>query len=293
MSSTIIPGVSEQLAYEYLDSFNDEKIKYMFIVICLTCEKKNTRFTTCREAYDFRLLHDQGFNTEHNHIYLHQVDGKLTRLSEEEILSLVVFETDDQLYEMFKIYAEKMSRPGRVHFLDQKFCDAWNSYQECNEDEEYDIDDWDGDAEEADECENIKTDIMDSNTKLEYDLFEAEHEVAKVSMELEKTKQQLKAANKARRDIAMDWINSMDFVEFEQRLLSDNLPCFPRAEYDDEDFKEPMAPDRQTCIEIKRTPLTYQDIDANADNYASIYRWKLRCMSVDEFKEMAYYDDIH
>jgi len=291
MSSSIIPGVSDQLAYEYLMSYNDSKVKYMFSVICGTCGKKNQRFTTCHEADSYvDLLHQEGFDRDHTHIYLNQFNGKALRLSDDEILSIVVAETDDQLAMMLELYAEKLSRPGRMYS------------QEEYEEHEYDIDGWDGDAQDEDQVEvedldwKIKIwDLENMNTKLEYDLFDAEHKIAEVKLEcVERIAQlelELKKSNKAQRDTAMEWINSMDLMEFEHRLVNNQLPCFPRAEHGDEDFKDPMAPDRQTCIPIKRTPLTYWDIDANADNYASIYRWKLRCMSVFDFKEMAY-DDV-
>jgi len=295
MSSTIIPGVSDQLAYEYLMSYNDSKVKYMFSVICGTCGKKNKRFSTCHEADSYADgLHQEGFDRDHTHIYLNQFNGVPWRLSKDEILSLVLVETDDQLAMMLELYAEKLSRPGRMYSQEE--------YDEnASDDDDYDIDDWDGDAQEeqvVDEDLDWKIKIWDLetiNTNLEYDLFEAEHQIAEVKMDcverITELELELKKADKAQRDIAMEWINSMDLMEFEHRLVNNQLPCFPRAEHGDEDFKDPMAPDRQTCIPIKRTPLTYWDIDANADNYASIYRWKLRCMSVFDFKEMAY-DDV-
>jgi hypothetical protein len=300
MSSTIIPGVSDQLAYEYLMSYNDSKVKYKFSVICGTCGKKNKRFSTCHEADSYADdLHHEGFDRRHTHIYLNQVNDKAWRLSEDEILSLVVVETDDQLAMMLEMYAEKMSRPGRT--------ESQEEYEDNASDDDldgYDIDGWDGDAQEEEDYlqENLEVEELHGkinelevmNSKLEYDLFEAEHQIAEVKLEcLERIAQiqlELKMSKKAQRDTAMEWINSMDIFDFEKRLLSDNLPCFPIAEHDDEDFKNPMAPDRQTCIHIKKTPMTFRDVAANADNYASIYRWKLRCMSVFDFKEMAYDD---
>ena len=129
MPSTIIHGVSHQLASEYLKSYNDSKVKYIFSVICEINNKKNKNFNTCCEAdaYIKVLIHLEWFEPNNFYIQLNQAEEKKWRLTDDEILSLVIFETDDQLYEVFEIYAEKMKTSGR------------SSSQEEDEEEHADI----------------------------------------------------------------------------------------------------------------------------------------------------------
>jgi hypothetical protein len=312
MSSSIIPGVSEQLAYEYLLSYNHEKVKYLYTVVCLENQQKNKEFSTCSESdcYVNDLIRAEWFDPTQIHIYLQQVSG-LRRLNDEEILSLVLFETDDQLYQMFEMYAEKMSRPGRV---------AARAAQEDEEDE-YNPDNWDGDAQDeteedvADWNELVTTrGLPDRHMKefsakevdwvrwaqqrecsekssiedeLRSKLLDADEKIAKLEKQVEKT----------RRELAMEWIMSMKPEEYEQRLISNSpnykLPDFPRAQPGDEDYPDLKKPQRQIAAPDYKHALMTEEHERGKSNYACLHRRDLAYMSEEEFRACAYEDPTY
>jgi hypothetical protein len=308
MSSTIIPGVSEKLAFEYLSSYNDEEVKFMFTV-CGTNNKKNKRFQTCREAECYVTdlsLNEEWINRDQIHIYLNQVNDKGWRLNENEILSLIIFESDDQLYPMFEMYAEKISRTGRV---------AARAAQEDEEDE-YNPDDWDGDRQDeteedvarwnelvttrglpdrhmkefsakevdwvrwAQECEHLEKSSVED--ELHAKLLDADQKIVQLEKQVEKT----------RRDLAMEWIMSMKPEEFEQRLLTNSgnykLPDFPRAQPGDEDYPDLKKPQRQIAAPDYKYPLMPEEHERGKSNYACLHRKDLLYMSEEEFRACAY-----
>ena len=272
MSSNIIPGVSDQLGVRYLTAYNDESVKYLFTVFN---KKTNTtnRFSTCFEAVNYtkQLLDQEEHNLSKFNIYLNQVKGSRL-LSEDEIVALAAFESDEELYTMFQMYAEKMSRPGRVAAR------AAQDKDDEDEDDEYNPDNWDGDAQDEDE---------DDHDELRAKLHDANQKIAQLEKQVEKT----------RRDLAMEWIMSMNSEEFEQRLISNDanykLPDFPRAQLGDEDYPDFTKLQRQTAAPDYKHVLTPEEHDLGRSNYACLHRRDLLYISEEDFRACAYEEPIY
>ena len=126
---SIIPGISEQLAYNYLQCYNH--LKFTFIVVDETGAKH--QFKTCDDVAKFT---DFEFLKPNYDIPLYKVfmnnfdDNILIELNNAEIIAIVNFENDDQLYMVFEMYAEKMSRPGRLLNQDYYEEDAYEEEEE-------------------------------------------------------------------------------------------------------------------------------------------------------------------
>jgi len=101
-----------------------------------------------------------------------------------------------------------------------------------------------------------------------------------------------KQGEKSRRDLAMEWIHTMDNLQFEARLLSCvehfKLPDFQRAEEEDEDYPNLSLPERQIAVPHSRWRLTYEDIEGGFSNFACVKREYLRYMSEEEFIKISY-----
>jgi len=240
----------------------------MFTAVAAT--QKVRHFINCSAAFDWIQkigtpdLYD--FN-----IFLNRSDGTAIQLSVEDATALDDFEQNAKLFATFEETAEE----SEAMTYPQQLETALSLSMDLNKAEEEQI-----------VLRKIQvSELQEENEGLYRELNELVFERNMLKNKLEKS-------IKTQRENAMAWISSMDFVEFEKRLLSKNkllrLPEFLRAKPGDEDYEDPSIPDRQTCICIKRSPLTSSDIDKNSDNYASIYRWKLRNMSEDDFREMAY-----
>jgi hypothetical protein len=116
MSTSIIPGVSAEIEFEYLQSFNDEGLKYMFTVT-IKYGAPIKQFPNCRDAA--RFIYEEPFLNSDNEfkkfiISLNKADGGFITLTNEDVSALCVFEEDEELFEMFEMYVEKISRTGRV-----------------------------------------------------------------------------------------------------------------------------------------------------------------------------------
>ena len=302
MSSNIIPGVYAELGFQYLASYNDPGVKLMFTV----CEGngETQSFFTCLEAdsYANSLLQHEGYNHSLS-IYLNQVNGPRL-LNEDEILSLAAFEADDQLYSMFQIYADKMSRHGRAAALVE--VDEECEFEE--DDTEEDVAHWN--AMVTKRClpdrhmKDISAKYEEEQTKeVDWIRWSKECErLAKSSLEDEllaklhdanqKIVQLQKKGEKSQRDLAMEWIMNMNPEEFEQRLISNTanykLPDFPRAQPGDEDYPDFSKPQRQIAAPDYKYILTPEEHDLGKSNYALINRADLLYMSVEEYKAIAY-----
>uniref|UniRef100_A0A6C0ART2 Uncharacterized protein n=1 Tax=viral metagenome TaxID=1070528 RepID=A0A6C0ART2_9ZZZZ len=292
MSSTIIPGVSDQLGVNYLKAFNAANIMYM-----VTCQEhwETPHFSTCFKANDYAnsLIHERGIDPSKISIYLIQINGP-TLLTQEEVISLAAFETDDQLYSMFQIYAEKMSRPGRVAAAARAAQDEDEDEYEDDEDSLYN---WNGYGEDDDEQEEKPIKELDwvrwaqERERLEKSSIEdelrsklvyADEKIAKLEKQVEKT----------RRELAMEWIMSMKPEEFEQRLLINSpnykLPDFPRAQLGDEDYPDLTMPQRQIAAPDYKHPLMPREHELGKSNYACLHRKDLLYMSEKKFRDCAY-----
>jgi hypothetical protein len=283
MSSTIIPGVSNELGVNYLMAFNTIDIKYMFTVSCASEIWETPCFSTCFEANDYAatLSHEKGFDRSKVSIFLNQINGPRL-LSQDEVISLTAFENDDQLYSMFNMYAEKMSRPGRVA--------AREAQDEDEEDYEEDYEEYDEQEERprkevnwvrwAQEHEHLETPSIEDDLGVK--LHDANQKIAKLEKQLEKT----------RREMAMEWILSMKPEEFEQRLLTKSpnykLPDFPRAQPGDEDYPDLPKLERQIAAPYIKHPLIPEEHEHGKTNYACSHRKDLLYMSEEEFRACAY-----
>jgi len=217
---------------------------------------------------------------------------------------IVLFDADDQLYSVFEMYAEKMSRPGRVA-------------ARAEEDEEYEGDDmaeivmrhrrkisWEEYADEelyAEEEAEQRTDVdwvrwaqqrecsekSSIEDELRSKLLDAEQKIVQLEKQVEKT----------RRELAMEWIMSMKPEEYEQRLLSNSanykLPDFPRAQPGDEDYPDFTKLKRQIAAPDYKHVLMPEEHDLGRSNYACLHRSDLLYMSVEEFRACAYEEPIY
>jgi hypothetical protein len=288
MSSTIIPGVSNELGVNYLMAFNTIDVKYMFTVSCSSEIWETPCFPTCFEANDYAdtLSREKGFDRSKVSIFLNQINGSRL-LSQDEVISLAAFETDDQLYSIFQMYAEKMSRPGRLE-----------AREEQDEDEEDYEQDYEQDYEEeerprkevnwvrwAQEREHLETPSIEEDLSVK--LHDANKKIAKLEKQLEKT----------RREMAMEWIISMKPEEFEQRLLTNSanykLPDFPRAQPGDEDYPDLTKLERQIAAPYYKYALLPEEHEHGKTNYACSHRKDLLYMSQEEFRACAYEEVEH
>jgi hypothetical protein len=101
---------------------------------------------------------------------------------------------------------------------------------------------------------------------------------------------------KQARDIAMDWIRSMDPHDFECRLLNPRgstfkLPDFPRAISGDVDFPDHRKPVRETNAFFSKRRLTGKDIEFDIINFANANREFLRYMSEKDFIALCYEEE--
>jgi hypothetical protein len=291
MSSTIIPGISEELGLEYLQSYNDEGLRFKFSGIATTCDvsfREVRQFRSCLEAVTLlQELHFSQYKCPDD-IYLNRSNGTTIRLEPAEVEAIVRFEQDEEMFEMFQMYAEKMSRPGRQLAASQ---------QEAMEEEEdeYNPDDWDGDAEADDFAEIVMRHnravmweedpylkLESENQELRILFADANHRCVNLQMQVER----------AQRDMAMEWIMSMDNMQFDQRLITNSpnykLPDFERAQPGDEDHPDLSRPQRDIAVPLSRHPLTYEQVEGGFSNFACLKRSMLRYMSIAEFKALAY-----
>ena len=113
--------------------------------------------------------------------------------------------------------------------------------------------------------------------------------------------EELKKSNKKIRDIAMEWILSMDPLEFQERVLHSvtnvtndkfkiKLPDFVRAVEGDIDFPDPMIPVRETNAIFAKKIYSPGDLERSRYNFADENRKILRYMSEEDFIKLCYHD---
>jgi len=101
MSSTIIPGVCDTLAFNYLASYNDRAVKFMFTVVSGFSFKLNVQqFVDCTTAE--KNWQDPFIQRTY---FLNCIGGDSISLNEFEVQALIAFESNEELFEQFKILA--------------------------------------------------------------------------------------------------------------------------------------------------------------------------------------------
>ena len=126
MSSTIIPGVSEELGFMCIQSYKDEGLRFKFTGIATSSNGEVKHFLSCFAAVS--LLQEENYKC-FDDIYLNRSDGSTIKLDPAEVTALVMFEQDELLFQC----ADNMSI---------------SESQDAVDEEEYDTENWDGDAEE-------------------------------------------------------------------------------------------------------------------------------------------------
>ena len=280
--SNIVFGVSDKLGVKYLKSFNDEDLELMFSAIVTDVTPLIfSQFAYCYEAVNF--LQNKGFSKSKSYEYvqLNIEDGLSIKLDPEEVEALIKLEKDEEMFSLFEMYAEKMSRPGRQL--------AAAALEDVQDDEDQDN-------------EVSSEDDQDDEINFEDDNYlKHEAEVATLRFLLNDANNQIvnleKKVEKSRRDMAMEWIMNMDNMQFEQRLLSENpnykLPDFVCAQPDDEDYPNFRIPQRDIAVQPKKRPLTFEDVGGGIFNFACHKRDMLRYTSQEEFKAEAYEDHYY
>jgi len=255
MSSTIVPGVSEQLGFEYIKSYLDESTSDSRFIVDDNNSQTRQFFSNGTEAAAFiaRSPHIyMDINYSDFDIYLNRYNLEL-KITEDDLRSFCELETDEELYENFRAYADKMA--DRID-LEQEDHDS----DEEEEDEEEQED-------EPDTIEQLKNEIDDIASKW------CESEIK---------------LNRQLRDVAMDFIHYMEPIDFDKRLLSGTLPQFPRALPGYEDYREISL--RPEIFVYPKRRLTHKDVDSNIFNFAYAKREYLRCMSEADFIKLCYTD---
>jgi molecular chaperone DnaK (HSP70) len=276
MTSILIPGVSEQLSYDYMVSYNDPKVKYMFTVVA-DYGMAMQQFPNCITAskfVDFSLdtssLH---FNDDYKsyRIFINRPDGTMGLLTDEEIAAFVNFENEEDKKE-----TKENSIYRHAFYTDKEI---------------------DGFYEKATNLSAINYDTTPEEVIKWAEQHLIEEKIDEFEFKIYELEQELKQSNKKARDIALAWILSMDPIEFQERLIYGvkpefKLPDFVRAVEGDKDFPDPSRPVRQTNAIFYKQKYSGDDLERSRCNYADANRHLLRFMTEEQFKELCY-DDLN
>jgi hypothetical protein len=259
MSSTIVPGVSDKLGFEYLKSYLDESTSDSRFIVDDNNSQTRQLFSNGTEAAAFiaRTPHIyMSIDYSDFDIYLNRYNLEL-KITQKDLRAFCELETDEELYEMFRAYADKMA--DRIDL------------EEVFEDEE---ETEDGEA----QAEDLETDETDTIEELRNEIEDIASKWCESDIKL----------NRQIRDVAMDFIHYMEPIDFDKRVLSGMLPQFPRAVPGNEDYRT-ITPRPEIFVYPKRR-LTGKDIDSNVFNFAYAKREYLRCMSEADFIKLCYTD---
>jgi hypothetical protein len=300
-TTTIIPGVSAEVELEYLQSFNDEGLKYKFTV-SIHYGPPVKQFQNCTQAaqyiYEEPFVNpDSAFRTYI--ISLNKSDGGFITLKDEDVSALCAFEEDEELFEMFEMFAEKMSRPGRVQALEEEdeqddshlirtrrpktfrlAADIYNERMRDCDDDYYSSDNYINALSE----EGLRVAIRGLNDLLK----ERDIKMSCLEQSLLDSEQDIQAEISDRREDAMRQIMSMTPDEFQSRLLHKSspkwqLPQFERARPGDEDYPDLSKPERQRAVPYSKFPFTPCQFEGGILNAGDVNRSKLRYMTEEEY----------
>jgi hypothetical protein len=273
MTSFIITGVSEQLSYDYMVSYNDPKVKYMFTVVA-DYGMAMQQFPNCITAAKFvDISLDTSsiqFNDDYKsyRIFINRPDGTMGLLTDEEIAAFVIFENEEE-----KKFKEN-SIYRHAFYTDKEI---------------------DGFYEKATNLSAINYDTTPEEVIKWAEQHMIEEKIDEFEFKIYELEQQLKQSNKKARDIAMGWILSMDPIEFQERILYGvkpefKLPDFDRAVEGDDDYPYPSRPVRETNAFSKKK-YSGDDLERSRCNYADANRGLLRFMPEEDFKKLCYIND--
>jgi len=311
MSTTIIPGVSKEIDLDYLHSFNDQRLKYKFTVsVCYGPPVK--QFKNCTQAaqyiYEEPIVNpDSAFKTYI--ISLNKTDGSFITLKNEDISALCAFEDDDELFEMFEIFAEKMARPGRVEA--RKFQEAESDDEEKHftltrnprrpktfslPDERTEVQkEYDDYSEEMYQKALSELDVLRLTLRGLNDLVDERNiAISYLQQSLWEAEEQRQNEIVDRRNDAMRQIMIMTPSDFQSSLLYSRdskwqLPKFERAQPGEQDYPDLSKPERQRAHPHSKLPFTPQEFDRGIFNAGDVNRSKLRYMTEEEYIAK-YYD---
>jgi len=301
--STIIPGVSAELDLDYLHSFNDERLKYKFTV-SVKYGPPVKQFQNCLQAaqyvYEEPIVNtDSAFKTYI--ISLNKTDGEFITLTDADVSALCAFEEDEDLFEMFEMFAEKMTRPGRVEAREAEeddeeaftltrtpsvrpktfrlAADIYNESRDCDDDY-YSSENYINALSE----EGLRISLRGMNDLLD----ERDAKISYLEESLLKAEQDIEAEIADRRDDAMRQIMIMTPQDFQSSLLYSRdskwrLPQFQRAQPGDPDYPDLSKPQRGRGVPYSKFPFTPQQFDGGILNAGDVNRSKLRYMTEEEY----------
>jgi hypothetical protein len=306
MSTTIIPGVSAELDLDYLHSVNDERLKYKFTV-SVKYGPPVKQFKNCTQAAQF--IYEEPFvNTDNAFktyvISLNKTDGEFITLKDEDVSALCAFEEDEDLFEMFEMFAEKMTRPGRVEARKEEeyeedeelftltrnpsvrpktfrlSADIYNERMRDRDDDYYSSDNYINALSE----EGLRVAIRGLNDLIK----ERDIKISCLEQTLWLFEQDIQAEIADRREDAMRQIMIMTPQDFQSSLLYSRdskwqLPQFERARPGDEDYPDLSKPERQRAVPYSKFPFTPCQFDGGILNAGDVNRSKLRYMTEEEY----------
>jgi hypothetical protein len=301
-----MPNVSSEIELEYINSFNDDRLKYKFTV-SIQYGPPVKQFNNCSQAAQF--IYEEPFvNTDSVFrtyiISLNKSDGEFITLKDEDITALCAFENDEDLFEMFQMFAEKMTRPGYKTLDEDEDDDAFmltrtpsvrpktfnleaDIYFErmkdrCGyEDEIYD--------KALEELNGLRFTLRELTELLD----ERNNQIAYLEQNLSLSEQQKQNEIKDRRDDAMRQIMSMTPDEFQSRLLYRSspkwqLPQFERAQPGDPDYPSLSNPERQRAVPYSKFPFIPCQFEDGILNEGAVNCKKLRYMTEEQYKATFY-----
>jgi hypothetical protein len=304
MSTSIIPGVSAELDLEYLHSFNDDGLKYKFTV-SVKYGPPVKQFQNCSQAAQY--IYEEPFvNTDSASktyvISLNKTDGGFITLTDADVSALCVFEENEELFEMFEMFAEKMTRPGRVEARKEEdddeelftltrnpsvrpktfrlAADIYNERMRDRDDDYYSSDNYINALSE----EGLRVAIRGLNELLK----ERDIKLSCLQQTLWLSEKDIQAEIADRREDAMRQIMNMTPQDFQSSLLYSRdskwqLPQFERAQPDDPDYPNLSQPERQRAVPYSKFPFTPYEFDGGILNAGDVNREKLRYMTEEEY----------
>jgi hypothetical protein len=268
--TSIIPGVSSLVESAYLAAYNNENTLMFSVVYMLGLNTNRKQFSSCQEAVDYAnwLVKKENYNPDKISILLNKPYEPLL-VTDDDLISICAFEADEQFYTVFQMYAEKMSRAGRVakqdlqqqedeaedeEELELLYKKKWEEFNRKEDEETQEDSDSDFgfkaqrpskntlvDCKKQksiniydDHLDYLKMRVFQQDTQIE-NLFREirvkDLRIVSLEEDLDNTNKKIKDLTKETRDAAMNHILSMGLLEFQERLLYGKDPVFKLPQF--------------------------------------------------------------